>query len=79
MNGGLRELRGHLFTVSLIELIFRIVFWMVFIILIATGVFYLFFADGEVQAWNDPKNSKRESTDDSRSKDDSNQPSATNL
>ena len=32
----------------------RIVFWMVFGILLGTGLFYLVFADGKVQPWNDP-------------------------
>lgn len=30
-------------------------FWIVFGILIGTGAFYLIFADGEVQHWNNPK------------------------
>lgn len=34
---------------------FRLVFWMIFGILIGTGIFYLIFADGKVQPWNDPK------------------------
>lgn len=38
---------------------FRIVFWMVFGILLGTGLVYLLFADGEVQRWNDPKKSRR--------------------
>lgn len=33
----------------------RLVFWMVFGILIGTGFFYLIFADGKVQPWNEPK------------------------
>lgn len=28
---------------------------MVFGILVGTGVFYLIFADGKIQSWNDPK------------------------
>ena len=35
----------------------RIVFWMVFGILLGTGLFYLIFADGQVQPWNDPNKS----------------------
>lgn len=65
------------FTILLIESNFRIVFWMVFGILIATGAFYLLFADGEVQAWNNPKCSKRD-TDDNKSKVDTNISSTTN-
>ena len=42
----------------------RIVFWMVFGILIGTGLFYLIFADGKVQAWNVPKALKRQEEDD---------------
>lgn len=41
-------------------------FWIVFGILLGTGLFYLIFADGKVQPWNDPKalrnqNGRRES------------------
>ncbi|CRK93649.1 CLUMA_CG007178, isoform A [Clunio marinus] len=39
----------------------RIVFWMVFGILIATGLFYLIFADGKIQKWNDPNIQKNHS------------------
>lgn len=38
---------------------FRIVFWTVFAILLSTGAFYLIFADGKVQSWNDPKSLRR--------------------
>lgn len=37
----------------------RIVFWMVFGILLSTGIFYLTFADGKIQSWNDPKSAKK--------------------
>lgn len=30
-------------------------FWLAFGILISTGIFYFIFADGKIQAWNDPK------------------------
>ncbi|KAJ6633662.1 putative inorganic phosphate cotransporter [Pseudolycoriella hygida] len=36
----------------------RIVFWIVFGILLGTGLFYLVFADGEIQHWNNPTRSK---------------------
>lgn len=42
----------------------RMVFWTVFGILFGTGFFYLLFADGEVQPWNDPKASQNRSIDD---------------
>ncbi|XP_037051081.1 putative inorganic phosphate cotransporter [Bradysia coprophila] len=48
----------------------RVVFWMVFGILLGTGLIYLLFADGEVQHWNDPKKSKQR-TDDKESPEDS--------
>lgn len=36
---------------------------MVFGILLATGLFYLLFADGEVQPWNNPQNLQTKSTE----------------
>jgi hypothetical protein len=35
---------------------------MVFGILLATGLFYLIFADGTVQSWNDPNNRRHNGT-----------------
>ena len=34
---------------------------MVFGVLIGTGIFYLIFADGKIQSWNDPKTVNNES------------------
>lgn len=64
---------------SLIESNFRIVFWMVFGILLVTGVFYLFFADGEIQHWNNPNKSKRQSIGNEDSEEKSNETFSSNL
>lgn len=36
----------------------RTVFWIIFVVLMSTNVFYLIFASGEVQDWNDPEPAK---------------------
>lgn len=36
-------------------LLSRVVFWLVFNILIGTGICYLIFADGKIQPWNSPQ------------------------
>ena len=62
-----KGLNGTSIVILLIKFHFRIVFWMVFGILLGTGVIYLFFADGEVQHWNNPNKSKRRSIDNENS------------
>lgn len=42
----------------------RLVFWMVFGILFGTGFFYLLFADGRVQPWNDANAVQSRAADD---------------
>lgn len=37
----------------------KIVFWVIFGILVSTNAFYLIFASGEVQDWNDPDSLRR--------------------
>lgn len=64
MNGGLSDFRSKFIDdFAKIKSNFRIVFWMVFGILLGTGVFYLVFADGEIQHWNSPIKSRRRSID----------------
>ncbi|XP_014217729.1 sialin-like, partial [Copidosoma floridanum] len=46
----------------------RVVFWIIFAVLMVTNVFYLIFASGEVQPWNDPQLAEDEKNDDRKRK-----------